>query len=849
MRKILLFILACIACELTHAQRLVPFVPAGEQYILNNANEDYRFFDVELFQDSLYFLVGTQIITPNAHIKIVKDNLVTNSSITWDVTTDLMFDLEHHGNQMLVLGQRMNPATGTIRASVDVLENNVVSQFFYDLRSVFYFGKYFGEKYYLFSQPYTNVVSFSNGTFQDEGFNGVLDAEVFGDKLYFFKNDFSGLYSILPDGNVMNESFPCDTITGFSILDGSLYVSTKCDDFLYRLDASGSWVPDNLSLDFGMLRTDYLRRIFKTPYGYIGSFNFDYRANTYFYYSTCSYALNNQISLYEGVSAIANFEGKTWAACQNSNELRQNGICTIEKGLKYQSMSNELLRKDNTPSFGYFSPDLGQFSRLNFSSALKYGINKVVSTNTLQLFGERAGLLTGIGSQYISALNGAYAGPIATNYNSEYERRYQRIWQVTQTQIDYHNNHWYEANYSVPPDILEWPGNGDVLNGEPEVLAPFHDVNGNNIYEPLFGDAPDIKGDEAAFYIVGDGREVDSYYQYSEIARNISRFECGVLNYMYKNSTNPSLAHTLFTDYRIVLRDTEQWNNALLGFIVDFDLGYKEDDFIGSDVMRSAIFGYNGDDYDGGVISQNGYGSEVPACGVVGLNVPMYASVYFNNSSNSVSGQPFSNSGIYNYLNGKRLDGQDIINPYTQQVSRYMYSGEVGVGSTWNETNVGNNPGDRRMLISFNLGDLLPNQPYCFSIATLVASDTVSAGSPSINAVNKLKQYIDEIQDFYDSNLLTTNCNQLVGVEEVNEELFGVHVFPNPAREKITIQTTRSFISKIELFNIVGSLVHSDASLRTANASVDVNTYTPGLYSIRIYLEDGTTEVRKIIVE
>jgi hypothetical protein len=287
----------------------------------------------------------------------------------------------------------------------------------------------------------------------------------------------------------------------------------------------------------------------------------------------------------------------------------------------------------------------------------------------------------------------------------------------------------------------------------------------------------------------------------------------------------------------------------LLGFIVDFDLGYKEDDFIGSDPIKNTIFGYNSDDYDGGVISQNGYGPQVPACGVVGLNMPMHASVYFNNTLNSVSGQPLSNSGIYNYLNGKRLDGQDIINPYTQQVSRYMYSGEVGVGSTWNETNVGNTPGDRRMLISFNLGDLLPNQPYCFSIATVVASDTVSAGSPSINAVNKLKQYINEVQDFYDLNLLTTNCDQLVGVEGESEDAYGVNVYPNPSSDRVAVQTTRSSICKVELFNPVGSLVYSTSGLEVGAVIIDVNTYAKGLYSVRVFLKDGTVEVRKIIVE
>jgi hypothetical protein len=37
--------------------------------------------------------------------------------------------------------------------------------------------------------------------------------------------------------------------------------------------------------------------------------------------------------------------------------------------------------------------------------------------------------------------------------------------------------------------------------------------------------------------------------------------------------------------------------------------------------------------------------------------------------------------------------------------------------------------------------------------------------------------------------------------------------------------------------------------MRTANTSLDVSSYSPGLYSVRIYLEDGTIEVRKIIVE
>jgi hypothetical protein len=853
MKRLLLLSLLVLIFQAVYAQRLVPYVTNNQEYILNDSYDIFGCYDLEVFQDSLYIAIISGGITDHGSIAVCKNNLLYDTNIIGNGYQFEVLDLLSSGDELFAVGRLIDPSLWNVDATVGVLANGIWNYYSYALpagNSRFQFGKFFNQKLYLFENDNSwEVVEFSNGEFTNTGIFNVNDAEVFGDKLYFIKNN-TGIYSLDASGTVTSGDIPCDSLNGFSLLNGSLYVSGKCNDFLYRLDGNGTWVPDDLSLDWSKFNTKKLVQVFRTSSGYIGNFSNYYRSSSSYASTVQSFALKDQVSLFSRVQNVVQFENKDWTPCTQGADWQSGGLMVVEKGLKGQALQNENLYKFNTPSFGYFSGQTNSFNSDKFEQGLFYK-NKLINYSTsVQVFGMRSdSIVTGYGGQYPSGMNSSYAGPVANEYGNDYLKKHHRIWQVTQAEIDYHNNHWYEANYSAPPDLLEWPGNGDALNGEPQILAPFHDVNGNNIYEPQFGDAPDIKGDEASFYIVSDGREITSLYQPVETARNKSNVEIGVMNYLYQNSTNSSVAHTLFTDYRIVLRDTEPWSNSFFGFIVDFDLGTATDDFIGSDSLLNMIYGYNADEYDEPSSSSNGFGNEVPACGFVGLNADMHAAIYFNNSSNPSFGSPSTNTGIYNYLKGKKLDGLDFIDPITQQASRYTYSGEVGVGSTWNETNVGNPPGDRRMLISFNLGDLVPNLPYCLTAATLVASDTVTVGIHSVNAVTKLKQYVNELQGFYDLNLVSTNCNQLVGVEEVNEELLGVHVYPNPAREKITIQTTRSSISKIELFNIVGSLVHSDTSLRTANASVDVSSYSPGLYSVRIYLEDGTTEVRKIIVE
>ncbi len=99
-------------------------------------------------------------------------------------------------------------------------------------------------------------------------------------------------------------------------------------------------------------------------------------------------------------------------------------------------------------------------------------------------------------------------GPIRdttiTTYITTYDQKYNKVWKITQTEINYHKSHVSQLLYVPSPNILNCPGNGNVTKGESSQLAPYFDVNNDQIYNVFNGDYPLIKGDEALFLIYND---------------------------------------------------------------------------------------------------------------------------------------------------------------------------------------------------------------------------------------------------------------------------------------------------------------------------------------------------------
>ena len=77
--------------------------------------------------------------------------------------------------------------------------------------------------------------------------------------------------------------------------------------------------------------------------------------------------------------------------------------------------------------------------------------------------------------------------------------------------------------------------------------------------------------------------------------------------------------------------------------------------------------------------------------------------------------------------------------------------------------------------------------------------------------------------------------------------LFSVH--PNPTDSAFTIaliNSTESF--SMEIFNITGSSIYKEKDMDPSNNTIDVSSYSSGVYLIYLKTQSGITQVRKLIV-
>ena len=135
------------------------------------------------------------------------------------------------------------------------------------------------------------------------------------------------------------------------------------------------------------------------------------------------------------------------------------------------------------------------------------------------------------GSQHIAN------GPHADTMDMAFLERYNQVWKLERTLIDAHIAQWDQPGYVMPYVIATWPGNGDVSNGEPAVLAPFADLNANDIYEPEQGEYPLIRGDMAVYNI---------QHTVPTSGGDVPRADIHMMHYAFADPTDPSLYNTVF---------------------------------------------------------------------------------------------------------------------------------------------------------------------------------------------------------------------------------------------------------------------------------------------------------------
>ncbi len=437
---------------------------------------------------------------------------------------------------------------------------------------------------------------------------------------------------------------------------------------------------------------------------------------------------------------------------------------------------------------------------------------------------------------------------------------------------------------SPTQEIIDYPGNGNVANGELPLLAPFIDINNDGVYDYTQGDYPAYNfsgnypfdsttnsyicndylfGDQGYWWVFNDigntKTETNSYPIGLEIRAQALAF----------NAPNSSVNNTTFYKYQIINRSSDGLNQCYIGQWVDPDLGDATDDYVGSDVGRGLGFCYNSDADDDA--SAGGYGLNPPAIGTDFLQGPladfsdgidndldslydepgeqcaMTKFVYYNNTNNTPDGNPSVADDYYQYLAGKWLDGILITHGNGGRTAgdppcNYMFPGTTDPLFTddWTMASAGFSGGDMRYLQSAGTFSLPPGAVNYVTVAVVWARD--SAGP--LSSVSALLAADDNAQSLFN------NCFTPVGIKE-NFSVTNVTCSPNPFSEQTTISFNNPDHHNITLhvYDLKGRLVRNLNATTGNSFKFEKNELHSGIYLYNLQSENKSIYSGKIVVQ
>lgn len=424
------------------------------------------------------------------------------------------------------------------------------------------------------------------------------------------------------------------------------------------------------------------------------------------------------------------------------------------------------------------------------------------------------GGIDGAGNLKVAAMtyrqNGVdfWPGPLdaQTSTNQVTCDKYDKLWRITKKEVE----DFVAENIPMTANIQNWPGNDEYGN----VLAPFVDINGNNIYEPELGEYPGyaldessactgdhIYGDETLWWVFNDRGNIHTESNAEAIGLEIHAQAFGF-------TTNDEINNMTFYQYKIINKSSYTIHNTYFGQWADPDLGDYLDDKVGCDVQRGLGYCYNGDAVDGS--GPGTYGMNPPAIGIdffqgpladsadlidndrdcqvdeQGEQIIMSKFVYYNNDA-SATGNPNSGTHIYNYLQGIWKDGTPMTyggdGHSGTVICDFMFPGnsdhqwEWGTGGSclngqappqpdWDDPSLG----DRRFLQSAGAFTLLPGAVN--TITTGVVWARATNGGP-LASIDLMKTADDKAQALFDNCFKVLNGPDApdLTIQELDKEL------------------------------------------------------------------------------
>lgn len=436
-------------------------------------------------------------------------------------------------------------------------------------------------------------------------------------------------------------------------------------------------------------------------------------------------------------------------------------------------------------------------------------------------------------------------GPVSETYLNQQIIDYNRVWDFTPDDIEYHRQNWWQSGYEPSNEIATWPAYGDEALGQAEYLAPFNDRNDDGEYLWENGDYPAIRGDQGAFFIYnddfGDHTESDGEKLKVEVQGQAYAFDC---------PNDSVFNNTIFMHYDIISRSALDYHDFYVSPFADFDLGYAWDDYLGCDTSLNAFYVYNGDDYDQDdtVISYvpvYGYRETPPAQAIVFLNHPMNSFMGFYNYSGP-TGDPYGAEEMFNTMKGLWKDGSPITvggNGVGGEITtKYLYPGTPSDPDGWSEYTNGNDPDDRRGVSSAGPFDLASGDTISLDLAFVFARDYTGS---NVGSVDLVKERIEQLRWYFDND--STPCGKAwTGNNKIYKEDHNLVVYPNPASNWIIVETDGN-TKEYNLSDISGRMIESGIFELTEN-KLNVARLKKGIYFLSVK-GSGRIESCKLIIK
>lgn len=449
-----------------------------------------------------------------------------------------------------------------------------------------------------------------------------------------------------------------------------------------------------------------------------------------------------------------------------------------------------------------------------------------------------------------------YAGPLnltSATTTSATVNQYNRVWKLNKSDIDafisnYANGNVQNGSYIPVADLLSWPGNGDISQNQDALIAPFKDLNGDMIYDPLgAGEYPLIKGDQTIFTVFND-----NYLPHQSSGGAAIGLEIRLMAYAYGpcsvTAANPFLNYTTFYDYKIINRTNTALNNVYTGLFNDLNIGNYTDDYVGCDVQDQYVYTYNS---PSAPVNQ-------PAIGIVQLHGPYNMTNGMDDDGDGMTDEPFEqmrptnfmyfNSSLpgvplsqtdpgvaaeyYQYLKSVWKDGSPLTcgaNGYGgSPATNFAYPGNTFANgpcgtSSWAETGTGS---DKKSVMASGPYLLQPGAVEEVEYAYITAFDSITN-----NPLAKLDAHVQSLHAIYNSTLnqcLTTGMKE----QHLNS---GLNIFPNPTSGLLTINSTK--LNKevtIQVLDALGKVLLSQDYKEFSTTTLTTDLLPPGIYVIKL---------------